>query len=144
MANGDSNGAFPAGVPGLAAFIASIEAAQMKFACGDPHDFKALWSHTPDVTLSGGLGGKIEIGWPFVAERLDWASSNYGGGKRSWQHVAGSAAGDMAYVVLKEVIEGEIAGASQRQELRVTMVFRRLSEGWRIVHRHADSQTAAA
>lgn len=132
---------FPANVSGLASFIASIEAAQESFARGDPGAFKALWSHVGDVTLSGGLGGRVEIGWHNVAKRLDWASSNYEGGKRSWQHLGGGASGDMAYVVLKEVIEAKIAGASQRQELRVTMVFQRLAEGWRIVHRHADSQT---
>lgn len=141
MTNASAKTTFPAGVPGLAAFIASIEAAQERFARGDPGAFKALWSHDDDVTLCGGLGGRVEVGWPGVASRLDWASSNYDGGKRSWQHLGGGASGDMAYVVLKEVIEARIAGASQRQELRVTMVLRRFADGWRIVHRHADSQT---
>ena len=134
---------FAAAAPDVARFIAEIEAAQKRFAHGDPGDFKALWSHTPGVTLSGGLGGRIEVGWENVARRLDWASASYADGLRSWEHVAGEVVGDLAYVVLKEVIEARIAGRSERerQELRVTMVLRRLPEGWRIVHRHADSLT---
>jgi ketosteroid isomerase-like protein len=52
---------------------------------------------------------------------------------------------DFAYLVQKEIIEARIGGRAERvkQELRVTMVFRRRSDGWRIVHRHADSQTDA-
>jgi ketosteroid isomerase-like protein len=129
----------------LSVFIARIDAAQEKFARGRPDDFKALWSHTDDVTLSGGLGGVVERGWDKVAARLDWASSNYAGGERSNQTIGGGVGDALAYLVRKEVIEGRIAGAAvrSRQELRVTMVFRRGDDGWRIVHRHADSQNSA-
>ena len=109
-----------------------------------PGPFKALWSHTDDVTLTGGLGGVVERGWDKVAKRLDWASSNYAEGDRSNEMIGGHVGGDMAYLVRKEIIEAKIGGRSarSRQELRVTMVFRRGADGWRIVHRHADSQTA--
>jgi ketosteroid isomerase-like protein len=116
-----------------------------KFARGRPADFKALWSHTDDVTLSGGLGGAIELGWAKVSGRLDWASSNYADGVRSRQEFSGLVAADFAYLVPKEIIEARIGGRpeSVKQELRVTMVFRRNGDGWRVVHRHADSQTEA-
>jgi ketosteroid isomerase-like protein len=130
----------------LDAFIARIDAAQDEFAHGRPGAFKALWSHTDDVTLIGGLGGVVERGWNKVGARLDWASSNYAEGDRSNQVVSRSVAGEVAYLVRKEIIEAKIGGAGAgraRQELRVTMVFRRGAEGWRIVHRHADSQTQA-
>jgi len=127
------------------AFLASIDAAQDAFADGRPGDFKALWSHTGDVTLSGGHGGVIERGWDKVAARLDWASSTYQKGDRSNEIVSIIVADDLACVVRKEVIVATIGGeaARSRQELRVTMVFRRGSGGWRIVHRHADAQTMA-
>ena len=131
--------------PDWAAFMTRLEAAEEGFARGHPADFKALWSHTDDVTLSGGLGGAIELGWAKVAERLDWASSNYADGGRSRQEFGGLVEADFAYLVQKEIIEARIGGRSERvkQELRVTMVFRRNRDGWRIVHRHADSQTEA-
>jgi ketosteroid isomerase-like protein len=132
-------------VPDWMAFMARLEAAEEEFARGHPADFKALWSHTDDVTLSGGLGGAIESGWENVAARLDWASSNYVDGTRSRQEFSGSVDANFAYLVQKEVIEAHIGGRAERakQELRVTMVFRRASSGWRIIHRHADSQTSA-
>ncbi len=52
-------------------FMAKLEAAEVEFANGRPEDFKALWSHSDDVTLSGGLGGAIELGWDNVAARID-------------------------------------------------------------------------
>ena len=126
--------------PDWAAFMSRLEAAEEEFARGRPADSMALWSHTDDVTLSGGLGGAIELGWARVAERLAWASSNYEDGIRSRQEFSGLVATDFAYLVQKEVIEARIAGRTERakQELRVTMVFRRNRDGWCIVHRHAD------
>lgn len=127
------------------AFVERLEAAEVEFACGRPADFKALWSHADDVTLSGGLGGKVERGWDNVAARLDWASANYADGTRSRQEIGGAVGADFAYLVQIETIDHRIPGRDERtrHELRATMVFRREAEGWRIVHRHADSQTRA-
>jgi ketosteroid isomerase-like protein len=127
------------------AFMAKLEVAEVEFARGRPANFKALWSHTDDVTLFGALGGPIEIGWDAVAARLDWGSSNYADGIRSREEISRTVGSNFAYLVQKEIIEARIRGRTDersKQELRVTMVFRRESDGWRIVHRHADSQTS--
>ncbi len=128
------------------AFLLKIDAAQEEFARGRPGEFKALWSRTDDVSLSGGHGGLVELGWEKVAARLDWASSTYVEGDRSNEIISRYVGGELAYLVRREIIEARIGGEAgrSRQELRVTMVFRREAEGWRIVHRHADSQTKAA
>jgi ketosteroid isomerase-like protein len=140
-----SSMAVGANIPDWIAFMAKLETAEEEFARGRPADFKMLWSHTNDVTLSGGLGGAIELGWDRVAARLDWASSNYVDGIRSRQEISGSVEGNIAFLVQKEIIEGRIGGGGERskQELRATMVFHRGADGWRIIHRHADSQTSA-
>jgi ketosteroid isomerase-like protein len=126
-------------------FLKRIDAAQDAFARGRPDDFKALWRHSDEVTLCGGHGGVIERGWNSIATRLDWASSTYQEGARSNEIISGYVDGDFAYLVRNEFIEARISGQPERaqQDLRVTMVFRRGSDGWRIVHRHGDSQIQA-
>ena len=122
------------------AFMARLEAAEEEFAQGRPAAFQALWSHADDVTLCGAFG-RMERGWENVAARLDWASSQYSDGIRSRTEISGAVTGDFAYIVQTEVILSRLAGRTgqSKQELRVTMVFRREPDGWRIVHRHADS-----
>jgi ketosteroid isomerase-like protein len=129
----------------FAEFLDTIDAAQHVFAQGCADDFKALWLHSDEITLCGGHGGIVERGWHCVAARLDWASSTYRHGVRRNEIVGGSVDGNFAYVVRNEIIEGRIGGRVDRvcQVLRVTMVFRRGSDGWRIVHRHGDSQIQA-
>jgi ketosteroid isomerase-like protein len=128
------------------AYLAKLDAAQKEFARGHPEKFKALWAHSDDVTLIGGHGGVIEHGWNKVGARLDWASSTYEEGERSNQIYSRYLGDDFAYVVRMEVIEARVGGKAERarHELRVTMVFRKGADGWRMVHRHADSQTASA
>jgi ketosteroid isomerase-like protein len=52
---------------------------------------------------------------------------------------------EFAYLVQKELIKFRVAGRPDDStlELRVTMIFRRAPEGWRIAHRHADSQVSS-
>ena len=123
------------------AFMARLETAEHEFAQGRPAAFQALWSHGDEVSLCGGFGG-VESGWDKVGARLDWASSKYSDGTRSREEIRSTVGDDFAYIVQKEVIRFRIAGRIElsTQELRVTMVFRREADGWRIVHRHADSQ----
>jgi ketosteroid isomerase-like protein len=133
-------------VQDFASFLTQVEAAQVLFAEGQPQTFKALWSHGNDVTLIGGLGGGIEKGWDRVSARLDWASSNYTQGKRRHREVARFVGPNTAYVVQLETIVFRAPGAASEttQELRATMIFRLEGGVWKIVHRHADTQTAKA
>ena len=128
--------------PSFDEVLREVEAAQTKLVNGQPGAFKALWSHSDGVTLSGGLGGVIAKGWPEVSARLDWVATQYVDGARTHQEVSGHAGHDVAYVVLRETIKFK-SPADRRpmtQELRVTQVFRLEGGRWRIVHRHADSQ----
>ena len=123
-------------------FLSRVEAAQRELVQGRPEPFKALWSQSSDVTLTGGLGGAIEKGWEGVSARLSWVGSQYREGTRTHEQVARGEDRDIAYVVQRETIRFTAAdGAAQVQELRSTMVFRRERGDWRIVHRHADAAT---
>jgi len=123
------------------AFIAKLEAAEHEFAQGRPAAFKALWSHSDDASICGAFGG-IETGWKNVASRLDWASSQFSEGTRTREEIRSAVGVDFAYLVQTEHILFRVPGRTEQTtlDLRVTMVFRREADGWRIVHRQADSQ----
>ena len=123
------------------AFIAKLETAEEEFVKGRPAAFQALWSHADDVTLCGGFGG-VERGWQNVTDRLSWVSKKYSDGTRTREEISRMIGPDFAYLVQTEVIRSRMASQAEvsTQQLRATMVFRRESDGWRIVHRHADLQ----
>jgi SnoaL-like domain len=123
------------------AFMTRLDAAEHEFAQGRPAAFKALWSHGDEVSLCGGFGG-VESGWDKVGARLDWASSQLSESTRSREEIKSTVGADFAYIVQTEQIRFRVPGRSEQSTLdfRVTMLFRRNSDGWRIVHRHADSQ----
>ena len=45
-----------------ATFMAKLEAAEHEFVQGYPAAFKALWSHSDDVSICGAFGG-VELRW---------------------------------------------------------------------------------
>jgi ketosteroid isomerase-like protein len=77
-----------------------------------------------------------------VAARLDWASSQFSEGTRARREIRSAVGTDFAYLVQTEHIRFRVPGRTEQStlDLRVTMVFRREADGWRIVHRQADSQ----
>jgi hypothetical protein len=122
-------------------FMAKLEAAEHEFVQGRPAAFKALWSHSNDVSICGAFGG-VESGWDKVAFRLDWASSQFSEGIRSREEIRSAIGAEFAYLVQTEHILFRVPDRTEQTtlDLRVTMVFRREADGWRIVHRQADSQ----
>jgi len=128
------------------AMLGKLDAAQQEFHNGRPAALKALWSHADDVTLAGGSGGMIEKGWAHVSPRLDWASSQYTKGVQTNERITVKVSGDFAYVVQLEHIRFHVPGQEResKRDYRITMVFRREPEGWRIVHRQADTQLTQA
>jgi hypothetical protein len=128
------------------AFLAKADAAQVEFQQGNPASYKALWSHQSDVTLAGGFGGSFEQGWDRVSARLEWASAQFRNGRNDIQRLTSGTGGDMGYLVQTEHLTFNTPGQTDPVErrYRVTMLFRREPDGWRIIHRHADSQNTQA
>jgi ketosteroid isomerase-like protein len=54
-----------------------------------------------------------------------------------------NASADLGYIVQMEHLRFQVPGQQKEttRDYRVTMIFRREKDGWRIVHRQADSQT---
>lgn len=123
--------------------LAKMDAAQLELQNGRAEPFKALWSHADDVTLSGGFGGVVEKGWEQVGKRLDWVGTQFSNGTNTHERVVANASGDLGYIVQMEHLRFTVPGqaAPTTRDYRVTMIFRKEKDGWRVVHRQADSQT---
>lgn len=124
------------------AALVKVDAAQLELQRGRAAAFKALWSHADDVTLAGGFGGTIEKGWEKISQRLDWVGTQFSNGTNTIERVVAHAQGNLAYVVQMEHLRFQVPGQATEstRDYRVTMLFRREPDGWRIIHRHADSQ----
>ena len=128
--------------PEFEAFLLKLDAAQLELQNGKPEAFKSLWSRSDDVTLSGGFGGTIEKGWAAVSKRLDWVGANFSKGKNSIERLVSNHDAKLGYVVQLEHITfvAPETGKPATRDYRVTMIFRREKDGWKLVHRQADSQ----
>lgn len=115
------------------------------FMRGDHEPARRLYSERDDVTL-GNPFGPFARGFARVVEAMARAAANYRDGDASdFDTLSKHVAGDLAYLVEVERLRSKVGGRDDLVpvELRVTTIFRREADGWRIVHRHADSITTA-
>jgi ketosteroid isomerase-like protein len=128
-------------------FDAAVEAARQNLgsmAKGDAEPSTALWSQRDDVVLANPLGPPI-VGFPLVAaETARVASMFVGGEPPEFDEVTRWASDDLGYVVAIEHAHVQRAGSDELVplDLRVTTIFRREDDGWRVCVRHADRVTA--
>jgi ketosteroid isomerase-like protein len=112
---------------------------------GDPAPQERVWSRRDDVTLANPLGPPVR-GWTDVSASLRRAVSQLSEGEvLEVQRISASSSGDLAYVLEIERFRVKVAGASEPapSTLRVTTIFRREEDGWKVLHRHADPVTTA-
>ena len=123
------------------AFYDKVTKAEAELFRGRPESLKTLWSRDSSVTLFGVSGGSGEHGWEQVGPRLDWTNTQYLDGTLTVERIASHVDGNLGYVVQREKVRFKIPGRTQEStlEIRATWIFRREPDGWRIIHRHADS-----
>ena len=110
---------------------------------GDAEPSIALWSQRDDVVLANPLGPPI-VGFASVAaESARVASMFVDGEPHMFDEVARWASEDLGYVVAIEHARVKRSGSDVLVpiDLRVTTIFRRESDGWRLCVRHADRLT---
>jgi ketosteroid isomerase-like protein len=111
------------------------------FVQGNAEMQKPLWSRRDDVTLANPFGPPVR-GFDQVFEVADRAAALLRGGHG---HVSDTVSfvetADLAYEVAIERSRARLGDGAEEVDvvLRVTTVFRREEDGWRIVHRHADT-----
>ena len=111
---------------------------------GDSSPQERLWSRRDDVTLANPLGPPAR-GWTEVSRALRRAVSQLSDGEvLASEQISGYSSGDLAYILEIERSRVKVGGAREAapSSLRVTTVFRREEDGWKILHRHADTITS--
>jgi ketosteroid isomerase-like protein len=125
-------------------FDGAVEAfrqALVPYYKGDPKPVTNLFSRSDDVTLANPLGpprrGPAEVD----KATADGAAQLSDGSVRGFEEVSRYSTPDLGYVVQIERGQARLAGSEtiSPTALRVTMIFRRERDTWRVVHRHADT-----
>jgi ketosteroid isomerase-like protein len=125
-------------------FVETYRQALQEFVRGNHGPVAELTSERDDVTLANPLGPPHR-GPTEVRRAGDAAAANFTGGSMQFEEVSRYATADLGYVVELERTEVRLAGSEEmaRISLRVTVIFRREGDAWKVVHRHADPMTAA-
>ena len=114
-----------------------------EFMTGNPQPAIAFFSRSDDITLANPFG-PVARGPNQVKLAAERAAMNYSGGRAlSFQPFAKHVTPDLAYLVEVERYEAKVGGRDDVTPfaLRVTSIFGRETEGWKLVHRHADPIT---
>jgi ketosteroid isomerase-like protein len=113
------------------------------FIRGDPEPQKGLWSRRDDITLANPLGPPAK-GYDRVCAVMDIAAAQIRDGEgMTLETISFVETPDLAYEL--DIQRGRMrlgdADEMATVALRVTSIFRREDDGWKLVHRHADPLT---
>src|SRR4051794_19940386 len=127
------------------AFLVQFEEGINRFINGDPTLWKQNASHCEDATIMGAWGA-YEKGWSEVDPRYDWAARRFreSGAKVQIEYLSSGVSGNLAYSVTIERSEAPLLDQDNpaKMSFRVTHIFRKEDDTWKLLHRHADSITA--
>lgn len=108
-----------------------------KMLNGDAGSLSDIWSHGPEVTTLHPIGGR-QLGWGEVWTSWEQVSKLTTDGKVELRDQLVRVIGDMAYEVGVEHARFKLAGRLVNGQARVTNVYRREADGWKITHHHTD------
>ena len=122
-------------------FRTTWRAAESALHDGDARPRDRTWARRAPVTLFGawmdadGPDEAREVFARLAASFSDVVSADV-------EVVAADVSGDLAYTVHRELTSTSVDGRPRDYVLRVTQVYRREDDGWKVVHRHADGGSA--
>jgi ketosteroid isomerase-like protein len=108
---------------------------------GDPAPRMELWSRRDPVTQFGAWGPN-KSGWEEVSRTFRWVGDRFTKSSVSdfrYDVEVADVNGDLAYTVGYERFNASVGnGPIEPYTVRVTHVYRRENDEWKIVHRHGD------
>jgi ketosteroid isomerase-like protein len=123
--------------------IERYHSALSEFMTGNPRPAVAFFSRRDDITLANPFGS-VARGPNQVKLAAERAAMNYRGGRAiSFEQFAKCVTHDLAYLLEVERYVAKVGGRDDLTPLalRVTSIFSRETDGWKLLHRHADPIT---
>ena len=114
---------------------------------GRPELYQSLYARRDDVTLANPFApfGPVSRGYAQVCETIARGAQNYVEGQvLGFENITTFLTAELGYIVEVERFEATIRGKEERSPLalRVTTIFRRENNDWKIAHRQADAITS--
>jgi len=124
------------------ALLAVSEAANDALMRGDVARYRQMVPLADDFTLMSPFGGTPSHAAGITEETWAAMAGFFRNGTLRQEVVATYASTDIAVLAVIERAHVEVGGLpAQDWSLRVTLVFRREGDAWRLAHRHADPLT---
>ena len=114
--------------------------ALLEFVRGDGEPVRRLFSERDDVVLCNPIQ-PFARGPEEVGQAIEQAALHFSAGTNEVERVVVFSTAELGYVVQIERFAGTIDGKEGSGALRVTMIFRREGDTWKVSHRHADPIT---
>jgi ketosteroid isomerase-like protein len=128
------------------AAVAASHEALRSMAQGDIRPTMQLYSTRDDVTLANPLGPPI-VGWANIEKEAARVAAGFTGGFETFEfdEITRVVTPQLGYLVGIERATIRRVGSDTAMplDLRVTTVFRREEDGWKLTLRHADRITTA-
>lgn len=106
---------------------------------GDLAAYYDLIPHSPTFLLMNPFGGAPKTGTDRSSEAIAGTARFFRNGTFAQQVVQSVVSDDMVMLATIERVNVEVGGLpAQDWVLRITLVYHREADGWRLVHRHAD------
>ena len=141
LAGSDAASARPVSDPDLAVDELVRQSAEANAALmrGDLRRYQELVRLTDDFTLMSPFGGTPSRAADYTPDRMAALGRFFRNGSFEQEVVETYGSPDMVVLAVIERANVEVGGLpAQDWALRVTLVYRREGEDWRLAHRHAD------
>jgi ketosteroid isomerase-like protein len=111
---------------------------------GDSSPMEQIWSHGSDVSAIHPFGSRM-LGWDEVGASWEQAAQAFSGGQVALDEmVVVPISEDAAYNLGTEHGQARIGEETVGIDWRVTNIYRREADGWKIVHHHTDFSSEVA
>lgn len=112
-----------------------------RMANGEKNTMNDAWSHKSSVTAMHPIGGR-EIGWEKVNESFNQVAQIASQGTILLKDQSIQVSGNMSFEIgIEQLQKVIIAGEELNGEVRVTNIYQKEGETWKMIHHHSDTHS---